>query len=227
MFTTPPATQVEAKLSSLFDMVVSGGPVMVPIGLASVVALAYTIERLIRLRPSQLGTARLGREIVAAADQGGPAAALSLCRERPRPLARILAAGLARFGSPRLEMEKAVEDAGQRELRRLSANLRPLVVVASIAPLLGLFGTVWGIIQAFRAIGEGGMGRPEVLSYGIGQALVTTAAGLAIAIPTQAAYYYFRGRIDAFVRGVEDVYQELEEKLASHRLPQLERGGAA
>ena len=227
MFATPAEPQAQAKLASLFDLVVSGGPVMIPIGIASVVALAYTIERLIRLRPAELGTSRLGQDIVEAADRGGPAAALSLCRERPRPLARILGAGLSRFGSPVLEMEKAVEDAGQRELRKLSANLRPLVVVAVIAPLLGLLGTVWGIMQAFRAIGEGGIGRPEMLSYGISQALVTTAAGLAIAIPTQAAYYYFRGRIDAFVRGAEDVYLQLDEKLAPHRRPQLPAGGAA
>ena len=228
MSVTPPAPAAPAGMASLFDMVVSGGPVMIPIGLCSIVALAYTIERLIHLRPSQLGTRRLGRAIVEAADSGGPAAALSLCRERPRPLARILAAGLTRFGSPVLEMEKAVEDAGHREMRRLSANLRPLVVVAVIAPLLGLLGTVWGMIQAFSTIGlEAGIGKPELLSYGISQALVTTAAGLAIAIPTQSVYYYFRGRIDAFVRGTEEIYLELEEKLAPHRRPQLPVGGAA
>jgi len=223
MSVTPPAPAAPAGMASLFDMVVSGGPVMIPIGLCSIVALAYTIERLIHLRPSWLG-----RAIVEAADSGGPAAALSLCRERQRPLARILAAGLARFGSPVLEMEKAVEDAGHREMRRLSANLRPLVVVAVIAPLLGLLGTVWGMIQAFSTIGlEAGIGKPELLSYGISQALVTTAAGLAIAIPTQSVYYYFRGRIDAFVRGTEEIYLELEEKLAPHRRPQLPVGGAA
>lgn len=229
MFANPPGPSApESSLASLFDMVVSGGPVMIPIGICSVVALAYSIERLIRLRPSELGTRGLGRDIVATVDREGPAAALALCRERPRPLARILGAGLARFGSPVLEMEKAVEDAGQRELRRLSANLRPLVVVAVIAPLLGLLGTVWGMIHAFSTIGlAGGIGKPELLSYGISQALVTTAAGLALAIPCQAAYYFFRGRIDAFVRNTEEVYLELEEKLAPHRRPQLQSGGAA
>ena len=228
MFVPPPAPAAPSGIASLFDMVVSGGPVMIPIGIASVVALAFTIERLIRLRPSELGTDRLGREIINAVDSGGPPAALALCRERARPLARILGAGLARFGSPLLEMEKAVEDAGQREMRKLSANLRPLVVVAVIAPLLGLLGTVWGMIQAFSTIGlEAGIGKPELLSYGISQALVTTAAGLAIAIPTQSVYYYFRGRIDAFVRGTEEIYLELEEKLAPHRRPQLPVGGAA
>jgi biopolymer transport protein ExbB len=221
---TPLAAEPAAgpELRSVFDMVMNGGPVMIPIALCSVVALAYGVERWVRLRPSELGTKRLGRDILAAIDSGGPAAALEECRRREKPLARILAAGLARTGAPNPEVEKAVEDAGEREVKRLSANLRPLVVFGMIAPLLGLLGTVWGMIEAFSSIAfQGGLGKPELLASGISQALVTTAAGLAIAIPAQAIYYYLKGRIDRFVRGVEDVYLELEDKLAPYRRPGL------
>ena len=224
---TPATTLAEPaaaapELNSVFDMVMNGGPLMVPIALCSIVALAYSVERSIRLRPSELGTQRLGRDILAAVDQGGPAAALEVCQTKPKPLARILGAGLVRFTRAHPEVEKAVEDAGEREVKRLSANLRPLVVIGMIAPLLGLLGTVWGMIEAFSSIAfQGGLGKPELLASGISQALVTTAAGLAIAIPTQAAYYYFRGRIDRFVRNTEDLYLELDEKLGPYRVPQL------
>jgi len=115
-----------------------------------------------------------------------------------------------------MEMEKAVEDAGQREVKRLSANLKPLVVIGMIAPLLGLLGTVWGMIEAFRVVATGeGLGDPTKLAGGISQALVTTAAGLVVAIPAQAAYYYYRSRIDRFVRRTEDAYAEISEVLRS------------
>lgn len=199
-----------ATLSSLFDMVVDGGPLMIPIGFCSVIAVAYTVERMVRLRGGRLGSPRLGRRLLDGVREGGVPAGLDLCQKSRTPLARILAAGFQRTGCPRLELEKAVEDAGGREVRRLSAGLRPLVVVAMIAPLLGLLGTVWGMIDAFSNIAmKDGLGKPELLASGISQALITTAAGLAVAIPTQAAYYYFRSRIDRFVRRVEDVYAEV------------------
>ena len=101
-----------------------------------------------------------------------------------------------------------------REVKRLMAPLQPLVAVAMIAPLLGLLGTVWGMIEAFSTIAlADGLGNPEQLASGISQALVTTAAGLAIAIPTQALYYYFKGRVDRFARRTEDAYGRISAAL--------------
>ncbi len=220
-----PATAAPAELDSVFDMVINGGPLMIPIALCSVVALAYTVERSIRLRASELGTPKLGKDVLDAVESGGPTGGLAVCENRDKPLTRILGAGLARFGNSVLEVEKAVEDAGEREVRRLSANLRPLVLIGVIAPLLGLLGTVWGMIEAFSSIAlKGGLGKPELLASGISQALITTAAGLAIAIPAQAVYYYFRGRIDRFVHRSEDFYLQLEEKLNAWKHPRLESG---
>jgi biopolymer transport protein ExbB len=126
----------------------------------------------------------------------------------------VLSAGLRRAGSPLPEIEKAVEDAGSREVRKLNANLRPLSVVITIAPLLGLLGTVWGMVVAFIQIASAeGLGKPEQLADGISQALITTVAGLVIAIPTQAAYYWFRGRIDRWVREAEAMFDRFAENL--------------
>lgn len=210
-------------LDSVFDMVLNGGPLMIPIALCSIVAVMYVVERSIRLRGNELGSAGYGKRILEVADARGPGDALRACEEDPRPLGRILGAALRRARGPLLEMEKAVEDAGYREVKRLGANLKPLVLVGMIAPLLGLLGTVWGMIEAFSSIAvNDGLGKPELLASGISQALITTAAGLTVAIPTQAAYYWFKGRIDRFVRRSEDLYLELESLLERERLPALE-----
>lgn len=203
------------SLQSLFDMVLGGGPMMVPIALCSVVALAFAVERWLRLRSSHLGTGRFGSELVEAVRAGGVERGTQLCSDATSPLARVMHSALASWRAPFLEREKIVEDAGQREVRQLSANLKPLVVIAMITPLLGLLGTVWGMILAFSTIaGQDGLGKPALLAEGISQALITTAAGLAIAIPTQAIYYYLKGRVERFSRQAEELYLQLSEVLA-------------
>ena len=204
------ANAPEADLGTLYDMVLGGGPLMIPLALCSVVALAFAVERWVRLRADLLGKSRHATAVLDAVREGGVDGGLELCERGSTPLERILGAALKYANAPMLEREKAVEDMGNREVRRLSANLQPLVTVAMIAPLLGLLGTVWGMIEAFSSIAlHDGLGSPETLASGISQALVTTAAGLAIAIPTQALYYYFKSRIERFARSAEDGYQEL------------------
>ncbi len=213
---TPAAPQTEGSvgLNSLFDMVLDGGPLMVPIALASVVALGLVVERSIRLRDGELGSKKQVRAILELTRSAGPSKALALCSERSTPLGRILATGLRHARSPFGDRELAVEDAGTREAKRLTTPLRPLVLVSVVAPLLGLLGTVWGMIQAFSEIaGEDAIGKPELLAGGISQALITTAAGLSVAIPTQAAIFWLRGKIDRFVRRSEDAYLELSDLL--------------
>lgn len=201
-------------MDSLFELVMSGGPMMVPIGLCSVVALAYATERWVRLRPGHLGTTAFGRKVVAETQERGADSALELCQAERSPLARILAAGLKRARQPFLDREKAVEDVAASEVRALSTNLRPLFLVWLIAPLLGLLGTVWGMIEAFSNIAlEEGLGRPEMLASGIYKALTTTAAGLAVSIPAIVAYWYLKGRIERFSRRFEDLYREVDESM--------------
>ena len=211
---TPAEPAPGPSLDSLFDMVVAGGPMMIPIGLCSVVALAYAVERSMRLTPQRLGTKSFGQSVVEVFQKEGADRAIQVCDEKPSPMANILREGLKRVTESTADREKSVEDAGAREVKRLSANLRPLVVVGMISPLLGLLGTVWGMIDAFKnvALNEG-LGKPELLAAGISQALVTTAAGLAIAIPTQAAYFYFRSKIEKFTRRTEDYYVQISNAL--------------
>lgn len=206
--------------SSIFDVIRSGGVFMIPLALCSIAALAFALDRAWRMRWKKLGSAGFGDELLGAYRSGGVGGALALCRAADTPLSRMFEAGLARADETPERVERAVEDAGAREVRVLSTSLRPLVVIASIAPLLGLLGTVWGIILCFQQIGRhSGIGRPEALADGIAQALVTTAAGLLIAIPAQAVYYAFRARIDGFLRRAEQSYDRFAAGLKEGPAP--------
>ena len=205
------ATPMETStLRSLFESIQDGGWMMVPLGMCSVLAMGFFFERLVALRAGRLFPRRLEKELAKRLEKDGPVETARWCAEGKSPAARIFAAGLRRWYGPRMELEKAVEDAGSREIAMLSGNLRPLVVVSSIAPLMGLLGTVIGMIRAFSVIATGaGIGKPEKLADGISEALVTTAAGLIVAIPTQVAYFYLRARIDRFTRRVETVFHDV------------------
>jgi len=226
MISTPfdPAGPAQsASVQSMYELIVSGGPLMIPIGLCSVVALGFATERWVRLQPRALGSAGFGRSVVGAAREGGAARALALCEGARSPLARILAAGLRQAQAPFLEREKAVEDVAAGEIKRLGANLRPLLLVWLIAPLLGLLGTVWGMIQAFGSIARASaIGRPELLASGIYTALTTTAAGLAVAIPAIVLHHVLRGRIEGFAQRAEEVYRDVFREL----IPAEARRGA-
>jgi len=208
------------KLDSLLDYVVAGGVFMWPIGLCSVVALMYIVERWLRLRPGRLGTERFGREVVSAVKAGGPAAGLAVCEKSPSSLGRILAIGLRNWTIPFAEREKAVEDAGVREVKDLSHNLKPLVIVSNLAPLLGLLGTVWGLTIAFLSIASNsGLGKPEQLANGIAQALITTIGGLVVAIPALVAFYWLKAKVERLARRAEAVYAAMCEALRASAAP--------
>ncbi|QDU85958.1 Biopolymer transport protein ExbB [Planctomycetes bacterium Pla163] len=203
----------ERAVASLYEILERGGPLMVALLVCSIVALAFTVERSVALRSGRFGTLRFARQVADAVRSGGARAGLAAC-ERGPILARILRAGLQRDRRDYLERDHAVGDVAATELRRLGHNLRPLLIVFLIAPLLGLLGTVWGMIEAFGEIAtQSGMGKPELLASGIYQALTTTAAGLAVAIPAIVAYHLFKGRIETFARRVEDAQREVESAL--------------
>jgi biopolymer transport protein ExbB len=198
------------RFGSLWDTLVRGGPVMIPLAICSVLALTWTLERSLRLRARLLGSRTQADQLVTAARDLGPAKALEIARANPTVLSRIFQQVFERWSEPRMSLEKSVEDAGSRELRSMGTSLRPFTVITVSAPLLGLLGTVIGIIIAFRDIAASdAMGKPEALATGIAQALVCTASGLAVAIPTQAAYYWFRSRVDRFWRLIEDTGERI------------------
>ncbi|MBK7641579.1 MAG: MotA/TolQ/ExbB proton channel family protein [Planctomycetes bacterium] len=207
-------------MPSLWELIASGGPLMWPLGLCSVIALAFVVERALRLRRAALGTELSGKRIVDTLRSSGTAAALELARAERTPQARVVTATLEQASASPSEREKRVEDLAALETKRLSGNLRPLMIVYVVAPLLGLLGTVWGLIEAFATVAtKNALGRPELLAAGVYQALVTTAAGLAIAIPAVVAYYHFKGRIENFARGLEQLYGEIDPLLVPREVP--------
>jgi len=211
-----PVVGADAAALSLYEMLQRGGPVMVPIALCSIVALAFAVERALALRSGAVGGRAFARRLVDALRSGGVRAALELCGPRAPLLGRIVAVGLARTHWSRLERDQAVGDTAATELRRLAHNLRPLLVVYLVAPLLGLLGTVWGMIESFGEIAtESSLGRPELLASGIHQALTTTAAGLVVAIPAIVLHHLLKGRIENYARLVEETQRDVEALLSA------------
>lgn len=209
---------VEGAAQSLFEIIERGGPVMIPIALCSVIALAFAVERWIALRRSALGTPSFARSVVDAVKSGGARAALERCAAGAPVLGRVLAVGLERAHWSHLERESAVGDKAATEMRRLAHNLRPLLIVYLVAPLLGLLGTVWGMIESFGEIAlQAGLGKPELLASGIYQALTTTAAGLVVAIPAIVLHHLLKGRLENFARLVEDTQRDVEAALMAPR----------
>ena len=185
---------------------------MWPIILCSVIAVAITLERLYHFHRAKVDVPALLTRVRKLLSEGNINEAEKLCRESSGPVARILAIGLHIHTRSDKEQEKIIVRAGSRELRRLEKNLRNLGIIAHISPLLGLLGTVAGMIRAFMKIQElGGQVNAAVLAGGIWEALLTTAAGLSVAIPTVIAYHYFEGRVDDFSSQMKDAVQYLFE----------------
>jgi biopolymer transport protein ExbB len=205
---------------TLWEMIVAGGPLNLAfmgfLGLISLVAAAVALERLTNLTRGKVVPPTLVRgldEVVRTGDtrleryQG-------LCEQNPSPLASVLRAGLLRVGRPLAEIEKALEDAAAREMAVLRARMRPLSVAANVAPMVGLLGTVVGMLEAFRVASQAGLGKAELLAEGIYLALETTVAGLLIAIPALLCASYFSSRSERFVREIADCMNEALPVLA-------------
>jgi biopolymer transport protein ExbB len=145
--------------------------------------------------------------------------ALSLCAENGSGVADVFAGGVRKWGRPAVEVEQAILDAGERATNGLRRYLRVFSAVSTIAPLLGLLGTVFGMIQAFNAVAASdALGRPERLANGVAQALLTTAFGLAVAIPALLVYYIFVSRVDKLVTEIDSLGQELVHLVSAEEL---------
>jgi len=205
-----PGKEAASFLTTLGELVVDGGVLMIPIGLASVLTLGLAIERLHALRRAHILPDGLWRSVHAELERGDVRGARERVAGKGSALARMLAAGLEHWEDGRAELVAALEEAGQREVDELHVHLPALQGIASIAPLLGLLGTVVGMIQAFYTIAkERIVGNPELFAEPIGMALVTTAAGLTVAIPALVLYYWFRGRIRRLAAGLDDIAREV------------------
>ena len=198
----------------MLEFILKGGHLMWPILLCSVVAASIVLERLYYFRRAGINVSHFLARIKKMLLDGKLQEAESLSRETPGPVAHVVGIGIhinSRNSSTE-EKDKIISQAGSRELRKLDKRLRTLGIIAHITPLLGLLGTVTGMIRAFMKIQElGGQVDASVLAGGIWEALITTAAGLSVAIPTMVAYHYFEGRVDEFSSQMKDAIQSLLE----------------
>lgn len=223
--TTPAPAGDAIPTASLLDMLVAGGPLLLPIVLASFLMLLVVFERTISLRRSRViprlfvKNLLLGlREQAISRDE-----ALDRCEQSASHVAGVFMAALRKWGKPAVEVEQAVLDEGERTANSLRRYLRVVNGVATVCPLLGLLGTVWGMMEAFNAIaGSAAMGRPELLAAGISSALLSTAAGLFVAIPALIFYLYFVGRVDSLVMEIDARGQDLVNIISAEALE--ERG---
>lgn len=191
------------------DLILSGGPVLAAIVLVSFYALYVFLVRFFKLSKERTDSERLMARVNAAVRDRDLDAALAACEAHGGPVARVLQAALMRLPYGRSAVEAAFQEASLEEEQRLSHGLRSLATVAQISPLMGLLGTVTGMIIAFAEISQQGTGNPAALADGIGQALVTTAAGLIVAIPALIGQNVLSSRVDTILIEIERRREEL------------------
>ena len=193
-----------AYISESISYLSKGGIVMIPIIFCSFFALAVFIERFLSLKRQKVIPADLFDEVKVHIQDNRAAEALEICGKNDSSLARIITAGIKNHGKPREAVKEAIEEAGRREVALLDKYTGIMGTIANITPLLGLLGTVSGMIKAFNVISAVGVGEPAVLAGGISEALITTASGLTVAIPTFVGYKYILSRADSLVMEMED-----------------------
>jgi biopolymer transport protein ExbB len=189
----------------MWEIVKAGGPFMVPIILCSIISAGILLERLWTLQRKRVLPQELIKRVTDLTDKNQVTPKVIEALEKNSPLGRVLAAALANRDRGRQIMMERVEDTGRHVVHELERFLNSLGTIASISPLLGLLGTVTGIIHAFNAVMLGGMGDPRMLAGGISEALITTAGGLAVAIPSFIAYRYLRGKVERIVIEMEKI----------------------
>ena len=196
----------------MFKFIMKGGFLMWPILLCSVISVSIILERLYKLHRARMKIPNILSRVKSLLKEGKADEALKLCESINDPLAHILAIGIRIRKRTIEEQEKMISRAGSRIIRQLEKNLSGLAIIGNITPLLGLLGTVTGMIKAFIKIQElGGRVDASVLAGGIWEALITTAAGLSVAIPTLVAYHYFESKVDNIGARMKDGAAELLE----------------
>ncbi len=226
-------TLAQAAAPSVFDLATKGGVMMIPIALCSLVVVAVVLERLAVLRFRRVVPRDFERDLHAAMKDSGHDEALSVCKKHGSPAARIIAAGINKLGHAHEVIEKHLTASGEHELFLLRKRLRALTVIAAVAPLLGLTGTIFGMIRAFQTVATSGesLGKAELLAGGIYEAMITTAAGLLVAIPTIIFYHYLASRVDRLARELDRIAVDFVERYVlgptrPPRAPATSRNGA-
>jgi len=187
----------------MIEFLLRGGVLMAPILFCSVLALGIVIERMFNLRVKRvIRTAEL-EEVESMIREKRISEATMICRRSTSAISRILLAAIFNHDKERTEIKELIEDAGRQEIPTLERYLGILGSIAGITPLLGLLGTVAGMIRVFDVISKAGVGQPNALAGGISEALITTAAGLTVAIPALVFHGYFVSKADGLVLEME------------------------
>jgi biopolymer transport protein ExbB len=223
----PPRQKLQELTPEMWEIVQAGGALMWPIMLCSIVAAAITLERLWTLQDRRVLPPDLMQKVWTLVEAHQINDKVILALEQNSPLGRLLAAGLQNRHRPREILMERLEDTGRHVVYELERYLNTLGTIAGVSPLLGLLGTVTGIIKAFNAINAGGAGDPRLLSGGIAEALVATAAGLCVAIPSLILYRYLRGRVERIVVEMEKNALRLVDAVDAAGRQPLERPAAA
>jgi biopolymer transport protein ExbB len=206
----------------MIDILISGGPVMIPLGLLSLVALAIIIERLWVLRRGRFLEQGVVSALTNLLSQREFDRALEYCRRHPGPFTELVTAMVENRHAPYDELREILEDTGRHQLSGLQRGLPALATIVAGSPLLGLLGTVIGMIKIFTVVASSGTTIAEQLSAGIAEALVTTATGLVIAIPALFVHAYLEGRAVAII---EDIEVQLLDFIHLVRRPAREQEG--
>ena len=207
--------------NSLVKRLRQGGILMLPLALCSLVVLALAVERSVALRRGRVIPRPFVRRFTECVQDGQLSydEALEICDEFDCPVAEVFHATVKRWGRPTVEVEQAVMDAGERVADALRRYLRLFHAVSNVAPLLGLLGTVLGMIEAFESLSSTGSGSPaDMLASGISEALITTAAGLSVAIPAYLAYIYFSARADRYLVEIDGLCQRVVDSISAEGL---------
>ncbi len=201
----------------MLELFKAGGWLMFPLFACSVIAIAIIVERFWSLQTRRIAPPELITQIWQWLRYNQVDQDRIKSLQKNSPLGRILAAGLADRNAARDITKESIEDTGRHVTAMMEKNLNTLGTIAAISPLIGLLGTVFGMIKVFAAITVSGVGNPETLAGGISEALITTAAGLVVAIPSVIFYRYFRGKINHLVVNMEEQAMQLIEILHGDR----------
>ncbi len=223
------AAETPIPTGSLLATIRSGGILMLPLFACSFALVVFGIERLVSLRTGRVVPRPFVEKFLERVQSGQIARgeALDACEENGSPAAKVFAAAVRRWGRPAVEIEQAALDACEREVNHLRRYRRVFNGVATVGPLLGLLGTVFGLIRSFNDVaGAGAMGRPDLLARGFGEALVTTAMGLLVAIPAMVMHWYFTSRVDRLAMRLDETCQQVIDEISQEALGPVGRRAA-
>lgn len=222
---SPDAKTGTVKTKTLWEQIYEGGWVMVPIGLCSVLTFYLSGDGWMRTAVGRLAPKRYESRIKGLFREGDYVGAYNFCKENPSVLTNVVRSGVGMLGEGKNAVEESIVAALQQESSKLNTYLNYLSVIGVCTPMIGLLGTVTGMIKAFANLGTAGIGDPSGLSSAIGEVLVATASGLSIAIPAFGMFYFLRSRSTQSIHHVQDLVRDLFRKMPYEHMSGLHISG--